>query len=289
MKKRYLIILILVISSCSAFKGFKCNFSSTCYTIFREGNNSSFTSFSNENKTNFSFEDYNTYVLSLCEDSSFLKEGQIEDLPYPVIENCRTNTSKKIIEQNYLLYPKKDGDKNVIYITSFSHKYIDPDCGVFNCKEFRNKYFIEDIDYVYIGTLDDANNITFSSKNEGASTWAIKANKDSIILKSISLPSISGKPRNNLNLEKIFATDLVFYKEEMELQYGKSAYSECFQGSEGKDFGDSNCSIVIPPKSVGKNTKSQATDIFLMSDNLVFMTNKEGIKEFYMFNINKVK
>lgn len=282
MRKRYLLIF-LILSSCSSLKILRCNLSSKCYKPFTDQDSKIFEKFSNADKETFLLEEYDTYVLSLCEGSSFLlEEGHIEDLSYPVINNCETNTSKKIIEQNYLLLPKDENDTNVLYITSFSHKYIDNSCGVFNCPEFKDKYFLEDIDYVYLGQRIN-NKIVFPQGKMGESNWEINKEDNIISIEAISLPSRSTNLRNKIPINQIFSTDLVFYKKNMELQFGKASYSQCYKPE------NSDCSIIKPDIPKGINIQGQVRSVYLTESNLYFQSEKDGQLEYYRFSKKKVK
>lgn len=253
------IILLLTLNSCKTFY---------------------FEKFDREKVTHsINLDDYNTYVLSLCENKAFqIGGGEPEELPFSAIENCPPETSKKIVEQLYLLLPKNSQDKRAIYITSFSHKYLYENYGVFNCPDFKDKFFVEDIDDFYFGTIDDDQTIKFSNNGKTA-YWNYSRENSTVTIESISLPSKSGRSETPIVIDSVFPAKLHFLERNgFKLQYGKGAFPQCFE-----DFKD------VPENFKKGNYSSVVTKIHFSDKYLHLESKKDTIKEYYSFKRKRIK
>jgi hypothetical protein len=253
------IILLLTLNSCKTFY---------------------FKKFDREKVTHsINLDDYNTFVLSLCESKAFRTgRGEPEELPFSAIENCPPETSKKIVEQLYLLLPKDSQNKTAIYITSFSHKYLYENYGVFNCPDFKDKFFVEDIDNFYFGTIDSGQTIKFENGNKTA-FWNY-SRKDSVVtIESVSLPSKTGKQQNPILVDSVFPAKLHFLKRNnFKLQYGKGEFKKCFE-----DFEE-------VPENFTKEEKfsSVVTKVHFSNNYLHLESEKDTAKSYFSFKRKRI-
>lgn len=123
-------------------------------------------SFSFDKVKSYKIKDFDIYVYNICE-----KIGK--EVNNDRFYNCQDNfydlamkDSIRKVEEVYLLKHKKSN--LILYLTSFSHKYIVKNSGFLNDRKcYENKIVLNQIEYVYIGTIDDsAKTIHFPSYNK---------------------------------------------------------------------------------------------------------------------------
>ncbi|WGD34544.1 hypothetical protein [Olleya sp. YS] len=242
----------------------------------------------------FNFEDFDIYVFKMCEKSSAEVDGDLssESLAFPFYTNCDDTSKDKVVEETYLLIPKQHiADNTVLYITTFSYKNLRKDCGVFNCELFNSKIFVEDVDIIYLGKLEN-NSITFyknstKRKEQHISTWNIKTDKtdngvatikiiDATMVESI----FDTKPQ--IPIESVFSTDVVFHKEDRTLIYGKNL-SE-FQKA---CYTDCKEKIIIPTLR-GENIGCPVNSLLLSEKAFYFESKNFDTSEYYKFHIDRL-
>ncbi|SLJ98363.1 hypothetical protein [Salegentibacter salarius] len=275
MKKVLLSIAILMFFSGCGLFNLRCNWFDLCYRVKNEQD----ASFPNNIKSSFDLSHYDIYVFNLCE--SYTNEdpdGNYELLQYPVFENCRVNISEKIIEQNILLLPRQLQNDTVLYITSFSHKNLYKDKGVFNCSEFKDTFFVEDTDFIFIGKKTKNHTLEFKDESGKIARWYYQKDANSLKVNLVSLPTSPSKPESPIKLSSAFSAQMIFYKEDFHLEYGKAAYPECFSG------------IKRPkPFKRAKNFKGEIEKIYLTDKHLLFMSKMNGFKEYYQFKNKRIR
>lgn len=120
-----------------------------------------------EYKKTFKFEEFDTYVFNICEKfEKFDKENRFCDCKENFYNIGLENHLKKV-EELYLL--KHINTDLVIYLTTFSHKYIHEDGTGFlnNPKHYNHNIVLDQLEYAYIGRMDESNNIIhFPSHNK---------------------------------------------------------------------------------------------------------------------------
>jgi hypothetical protein len=114
---------------------------------------------------NFSINDFMLYAYSMCEDSK-------QETNNRRFFNCPQNfydipEEQKIlkVEETYLLI---NSSKNiVIYLTTFSHKYIYSNGFLNNREIYEDKIVLNQIEYAYIGTIEpESNQIHFPGRGK---------------------------------------------------------------------------------------------------------------------------
>ncbi|WP_397362742.1 hypothetical protein [Olleya sp. R77988] len=276
MKKLIIILLLSSLWSCKTYKIVKQD--KLTATITRTLN----------------FKDFDVYVFKMCEKSSAEVKGDLsaESLAFPFYTNCDQTTTDKVVEETYLLLPKPNiADKTVLYITTFSYKNLRKGCGVFNCDLFNSKIFVEDVDIVYLGKLEN-NSIKFyknttKKKEQHISTWnIITAQTDSGVasIKIVDATMVESvfdtKPQITIN--SVFSTDVVFFKEDRTLIYGKnlSEFQEaCFNNCEEK--------ITIPTIK-GENIGCAVNSLLLSDKAFYFESKNLNTSEYYKFDIDRL-
>lgn len=133
-------------------------------------------------------------------------------------ENSVNNNSDFIVyEELYLLLHKKK--KEVLYLTTFSHKYI-YDNGVFNKKENDSLISFNQIEYLYEGIVDEVNK-EFVFKNPVNSLLRalyIKYEKVDDIVTFKIVPNVHPskdirKNKPSIDLESLFSVSIQFKKD----------------------------------------------------------------------------
>jgi len=202
---------------------------------------------------NINFTNYDLYVFKMCSEFTNDLEGNRERLSFPMYTNCSKDYDKKIVEETYLFLPNSKKNDTALYLTTFSHLYTKKGCGVFNCTEYRDKIFVEDIDKLYLGRKT-ANTILFKNLKE-KTTWVIDTVNGNIEI--ISITDLERKGKKQIKLDSVLSLTVVFKPEIRKFTYGKSLYNDCDDclcpnmnriESTYKNKGDTITNIVVDPK-----------------------------------------
>ncbi len=272
-----LIIPILILCSGCSLINVRCNWFDLCYRIKNDQDQKFLKNFPGSVKSSFDLSNYDIYVFSLCE--SYTNEdpdGNYEILQYPIFKSCRVSTSEKIIEQNLLLLPKQIENDTVIYLTSFSYKNLQQGKGVFNCSEFRDTFFVEDTDFIFIGKITENQTLEFKDDSGKIASWYYQKDVSTLKVIKVSLPKVPSKPESAIKLSSVFSAEMQFYKEDFHLEYGKAAYDTCFNKPQKKS-------------KKAQNFKGEIKKIYLTKKHLFFMSEINKQKEFYQFKNKRVR
>lgn len=272
MKKHILIILAVLnicINSCKSYEATRENISEKIIDTLQLSN-------------------FDVYAFKLCKTSSIARKSDYssENLAFPFFELCKDDDAL-VVEETYLLVPKPTVKSNiVIYITSLSHKYLYKGKGVFNCPLFQDKIFIEDVDMVYLGTIE-GNQLNFyqnvkNDKNRHVSKWNFERDSldplKKIKIVDVTLAESKFNPKPQIILSETFSTDIVFKKENRKIIYGKnkSTYQKCFEKEN-------------LPRIYGKNIGSEVQNLYITNTNFYFSSKNNTMKnEYYKFNIKRL-
>lgn len=100
----------------------------------------------------YDLDDFEVYAYAICEDAS--KEYNNErffNCPPDFFSRNRKDTLK--VEEVYLL--KRKSSNLVLYITTYSHKYIREATGFLNDKDiYNNRIVLDQMEYGYLGIMD---------------------------------------------------------------------------------------------------------------------------------------
>tara|TARA_R110002051_G_scaffold78626_1_gene142195 strand:+ start:2971 stop:3786 length:816 start_codon:yes stop_codon:yes gene_type:complete len=119
------------------------------------------------NKGEYDLSDFDIYVYNICEDTEIdSKSDRFCDCPEKFYEQQATSSLKKVEEVYMLISTKSD---LVIYLTTFSHKYIKQKEGFLNAKEhYYNQVVLDQVEYIYIGRQNEiAGWIHFPKEKKG--------------------------------------------------------------------------------------------------------------------------
>lgn len=109
----------------------------------------------------FSLEEFDTYVYNICElIGEEINNDRFCDCPEDFFQIAEEKEFIKKVEEVYLL--KHKHTDLVFYLTTMSHKYIQPKSGFLNeRKYYENKIVLDQIEYIYIGQFEENNNWIF--------------------------------------------------------------------------------------------------------------------------------
>jgi len=121
-----------------------------------------------------------------------------------------------IWEELYLLYDKEN--KNAIYFTTFSHKYIFKG-GVYNRAENDSLVFLDELEFVYLGRSDGNKFIFENTGNLEANDLEIsyEFSGDNILLTNLKLD----RSNSPVDLKSLFSTEILFQKDIRQLAFGQ--------------------------------------------------------------------
>ena len=100
-------------------------------------------SVANEIKS-FNLEEFDRFTFQLVRKKSTEK--------HPIFTNSLNKEKNDLIYEELYLYLEKKGNR-AIYLTTFSHKYIQKD-GVFNNEDYNQKIYANQIDFIFVGNYD---------------------------------------------------------------------------------------------------------------------------------------
>ena len=233
----------------------------------------------------FRLADFDVYVFRLCERQSFnVKSRELaQTMAFPQYGDCE-NAASKIVEETYLLFPKDNNDDRVIYITTMSHKYLHPQCGVFNCSLFRDKIFIEDVDVIFTGRVVD-NQILFyrnTSKlsKQFISRWTFDKNGDMYTILDVTLAESKSPIKPQMQLSQVFSLPIHFNKTEKTFRYGKNAsefFDRCYRACD------------LPQSNIyGVNIGGFGEYLYITDDHFYFTSVKDRVHEYYKFPASRM-
>ena len=146
-------ITVLIIALASTL--FSCR--SGLYTI-----NESYLDSNEINIKTFNFDEFDIYVYNMCEQiSQETNNDRFSYCPDNFFEITSIDSIQKV-EELYLLKHKKTD--LILYLTTFSHKYIKLNEGFLNeRKYYENKIVLDQIENIYIGQVNAKNGLIFFS------------------------------------------------------------------------------------------------------------------------------
>ncbi|WP_452219868.1 hypothetical protein [Lacinutrix salivirga] len=105
----------------------------------------------------YSISEFDIYVYNICEiTANEIDNYRFCNCPEDFFDNPEIKDLKKV-EEVYIL--KHKISDLVLYLTTFSHKYIKEDKGFLNNSEYyKDKIILDQIEYVYIGRFNSKNN-----------------------------------------------------------------------------------------------------------------------------------
>ncbi len=274
MKKVFAFIILITLQSCYVIN---CKVLKNCISKVENISNI---------KESYLLEDYNWYVFQMYENKNefFDDESTSQDLAHPSF-GITEKPQSKIAEETYLLVPKDSNNNVILYLTTFSHRHIFENCGIFNCPQLKNKVvFIEDIDKVYTGNIYD-NRINFYERGKNSRfpdvIWNISINSNSLIVKNVTLHPSSFKSAPQVDISSVFPFEMVFNLQQREIIYGKGdkRYNFCFSECEN--------SLQISKPSY-ENIGVPVSEIKLSKNKFYFSNIKDGVKENYGFSMKRM-
>jgi len=223
---------------------------------------------------NIKLSNYDLYVFKMCGEYINDLEGSNEKLFFPKYTNCNKDYNKRVVEETYLFLPNSKENDTAIYLTTFSHLYTQKDCGVFNCTEYRDKIFVEDIDKLYVGRKT-ANSILFKNR-EKETEWVFDTLNENIEI--VSITDLEREEEKQINLDSVLSLPIKFKPEIRKFTYGKSLFNE-----------DCTCPGIDEVTSIYKNRGDTITNILVDSGHFYF-ENKVSIdsSEYFKFDIKRM-
>lgn len=210
MNKLYYILPLLIVfifSSCSSYKKI---------------NSKRFNKFNTIDTYNVA--DFNIFTFNICE--SYHKDvgatARFEICPSNFHEVSSQNKIKKV-EELYLL--KHKNSDLIIYMTTFSHKYIRNQKGFLNDSlSYKNKLYLRDTEYIYVGKVDSAqNSIQYKKQKKGSDMiWHLSESIETnqiIKIKEVNIETIENKGNfdKKIPLNKVFSIPFDFKLSNYEL------------------------------------------------------------------------
>lgn len=176
---------------------------------------------------NINLENYDLYVFKMCREYSNKLNNSRDDqkVKYPIYSICNNSDdkdSKNVVEETYLFLPRAEENDTVLYVTTFSHLYTQKKCGVFNCPEFQNKIFVEDVDGIYLGKRKNNSIVFTNSRNK--TEWNFRGVKNNIEV--ISITDIDRSKGKQVELKNVLSLPIVFESTQRQFTYGKSDYNQ---------------------------------------------------------------
>ncbi|MEM6719999.1 MAG: hypothetical protein AAF611_11815 [Bacteroidota bacterium] len=208
----YIIIIACVFTSCR----------SGLRLIDQEDMDTSYTV-----KKTYPVDEFYVYVFQLCED---LKKTKKKELPKRFCD-CKDftfNQSNKKgivkIEEIYLLKHRRLD--LVLYLTTFSHKYINPGEGFLNDSiVYKDKIVLNEIETIYVGNLDrDAHKISFNG-TEKLKDFSFYFDPtvfpEKMLLTKGNMATAENKYSiiESIPLDDVFKNDIVYVKSKYTIDY----------------------------------------------------------------------
>lgn len=159
----------------------------------------------------FPLDKYKLYTLKLIQKKS--------ELEHPVFHTQQDEMERGdlIWEELYLLLNKKD--KTALYLTTFSHKYIF-EGGVYNREENDSLIFIDESDFLMVGTYNDKV-LTFKNPRHEKGLDEInlfyEEEGDEITVTKVSDP---GNKSRLISVDSIYSDMLVYKNDNRKFVYG---------------------------------------------------------------------
>lgn len=125
-----------------------------------------------------------------------------------------------VYEELYLLL-EKEGN-TVLYLTTFSHKYI-YEGGVFNNLHSKTSVSINEADFLFIGTKEKEAVVFKNPKHEDLCEMQLNFSQenDTLLLRQITnnYPLKKKNPNKFIEMDSVFAVDIKFIKDERSFTY----------------------------------------------------------------------
>lgn len=162
-----------------------------------------------KNKIELNLSDFDIYTYNICEDTK-------SDSTSARFCNCvddfyvkQDSSTVKKVEEVYMLIDRKSD--MVIYLTTFSHKYIKLKKGFLNDKEhYNNQVVLDQIEYIYIGKRNEtAGWIHFPSENK-AKDIIIHYEKNKYPKEILLTDANIATAENKYSIDEKFSLDSVF-------------------------------------------------------------------------------
>jgi len=121
-----------------------------------------------------------------------------------------------IWEEPYLLYDKEN--KNAIYFTTFSHKYIFKG-GVYNRAESDSLVFLDELEFVYFGRSNGDKIVIENTGNSEADDLEIsfEFKGNDILFRNIKLDRFNSP----VDLKILFSSEILFQKDTRQFAFGQ--------------------------------------------------------------------
>lgn len=204
---------------------------SSCSHIYH-ADNYYFNSINDDKKefkvSDFKVSDFKVYAFNICEK---YKKGTLPikrfcECPDNFFEISKKEEIKKN-EETYLLINKKLN--LVLYLTTFSHKYIyENQSGFLNDScIYKNKMYVKDFECIYIGKLDSKNEIITFIKKETTENMIWHFKKDSLLSSytidkvKIATAENKFKPVEFISLDTVLSNEIIFKEVKYDFFYSK--------------------------------------------------------------------
>ncbi len=169
----------------------------------------------------FDLERYDRYSFQLVKkDSSSV---------HPIFTNGKNKSDKDLVYEELYLFLEQNGNR-ALYLTTFSHKYID-DERVFNNNFFGNNISANEIDFIFVGSYDKDKIIFDNPKQEDVDKveFYYSSIDNEIKLEKITNNYGSRKDRCTnplVNIASVFAVDIVYQEDKRKFVYLKDDETE---------------------------------------------------------------
>ena len=169
--------------------------------------------------------DYSLYIFQLEKViDTTLKSKKKLVVTYPKIKNITSKKDTLIYEELYLLIDKEE--THCYYLSTFSHKYIFED-GIFNNRNYKNAFYLNDLDYIFYGDIKNSIIIFRNEAMIGPNTKEdikiiFSKTSDSIEFVSITNDNPNKKERkkkDSVIISNVFSIDFTFIKSQRIMKY----------------------------------------------------------------------
>jgi len=204
-KTIFVLIVACCIFSCKSYRNLKID--SDYFNMLNEG-------------ISFNISEFDIYTFNICEKYNSNIDGTERFLPCPKnFFEVTVNEEIKKVEELYLL--KHKTSNLVVYMTTFSHKYIKKQKGFLNDESnYKSKFYLYDTEYIFIGKYKaDSAKIIFEKQRAKANqywkpiTWTNNQNLIQISEVNIETVENGGNLNEGIKLNTVFSIPFNFEKE----------------------------------------------------------------------------
>lgn len=177
----------------------------------------------------FDINEFDTYVYNICEDFVVRDKDSLLtrfcDCPEDFFNPTKYKNLKKV-EEIYLL--KHKTSNLVLYLTTFSHKYIRKGSGFLNDSTiYKDKIILDQVESIYIGNVDRENHKIYfkgTGKRRDITFYFDPAkypNAVEITKGNMATAENNYSIKNPIPLDAVFANDVRYIKKDYTIDYYK--------------------------------------------------------------------